>query len=82
MKTTHLARPRVSAGLGAKAVATATTRSGTQTSPTLTANSDRQVRFTPPLAFEVEEFHSRIPDDDWRHQHGVPQTLIFPSGQD
>ncbi|HTW91124.1 MAG TPA: hypothetical protein VMH22_05390 [bacterium] len=35
-------------------------------------------RLSPPFAFEVEEFHSQIPDDDWRHRHGVPQILDFP----
>ena len=79
MKTAHLSKSHVSAGRGTKVNATATTRPGPSASPTLTANSDRPVRFTPPFAFEVEEFHSQIPEENWRHRPGVPQTLDFPS---
>jgi hypothetical protein len=42
-------------------------------------DGDCRPRVTPPLAFEAEEFHSQIPDDDWRLRHGVPQTLDFPA---
>jgi hypothetical protein len=79
IKTTHLSDQHVSVGWGTKAIATATTRPGTCASPTLTADSDRQIRFTPPFAFEVEEFDSQIPEENWRYRQGVPQTLDFPS---
>ena len=79
MKTNHPSEPHVSAGRDTRASHTATTRSGPSASPTLTTNSDRQVHFTPPFAFEVEEFHSQIPEENGRHQQGVPQTLEFPS---
>ena len=55
-----------------QAAGAAETRSGA-------ASGKALPRVRPPFAFEVEEFHSQIPDDDWRHWHGVPQTLDFPS---
>lgn|GEM_PF-3204367 len=39
----------------------------------------RLPRVTPPLPFEVEEFHSEIPEENWRHRPGVSQTLDLPS---
>jgi hypothetical protein len=78
MKTTHLSDPRVSASWGTKPTVTATTRPGTDARSTLMANSERQIRFTPPFAFEVEQFHSQIPEENWRHRPGLPETLDFP----
>jgi len=36
-------------------------------------------RVMPPLPFEAEEFHSQLPEENWRHRPGLPQTLDFPS---
>jgi len=79
MKTTDLSNPRVSAGRDAKAIATAAALHGICTSPTSTAGSELRIRFTPPFAFEVEEFDSQIPEENWRYRQGLPQTLDFPS---
>lgn len=40
---------------------------------------DTLPRVTPPMPFEIEEFHSQIPEENWRHRLGVPQTLDLPS---
>ena len=39
-------------------------------------------RVTPPLPFEVEEFDSQKPEENWRYRHGMPETLDFPSVRD
>jgi hypothetical protein len=81
MKTTHMSEPHVSAGWATRANATATTRPGPSASPTLTTNSDSEIRFTLPFAFEAEEFHSQIPEENWRHRPGLPQTLNLPANR-
>lgn len=78
MKTTHLSDSHVSAGRDTRAMVSKTAHPVTHASPSLTIDGDRQVRFTPPFAFEVEEFDSQIPEENWRHRLGVPQTLDFP----
>ena len=72
MSIAHLSDLRVPGGSDRQFTAAAETRSGVATGRTLP-------RVTPPLPFEVEEFHSQIPEENWRHCPGVPQTLDFPS---
>ena len=63
---------QVSGGSGTQATETAENDSGV-------AIGSRLPRVMPPLPFEVEEFHSQIPEENWRHRPGLPQTLDFPS---
>ncbi len=79
MKTTYLSALQVSGGWGTETTAAATAHPFAHTGLTLLTNSTSQARVTPPLAFEVEEFGLQIPEENWRHRHGVPQTLDFPS---
>ena len=79
MSIVHLSDMLFSNGRGLKAVATAASRPTTCANLTATASSDRHIRVTPPLAFEVEEFDSQIPEENWRHRHGVSQTFDLPS---
>lgn len=72
MKTAHLPDLQVSGGSGTQTTAAAETCSGAATDST-------RPRVTPPLPFEVEEFHAQIPEENWRHRPGVPQTLDLPS---
>ncbi len=78
MLTTCLSGPHISANTDAESVVDAATRAGTVTWLTRFAGNDSRVRVTPPLAFEVEEFDSQIPEENWRHRQGMPQTLDFP----
>jgi hypothetical protein len=72
MNTAHLFDLRISGGSDTQATAAAETCSGA-------ASGGVRPRVMPPLPFEVEEFHSQIPEENWRHRPGVPQTLDFPS---
>lgn len=72
MNTAHLSHFQTSDGPDARTGTAAGIRSGT-------AGADTLPRVTPPMPFEVEEFHSQIPEENWRHRPGVPQTLDLPS---
>jgi 3',5'-cyclic AMP phosphodiesterase CpdA len=65
----------VSGGWGTQTIATTKVRPGIAVGTTWP-------RVTPPLPFEVEEFHTQIPEENWRYRPGVPQTLDFPSTRD
>jgi hypothetical protein len=75
MSIAHLADLPVSGGSDTQATAAAQIYSGVATSRT-------QPRVTPPLPFEVEEFDSQIPEENWRYRQGMPETLDFPSVRD
>ena len=75
MSIAHLADLPVSGGSDVQATAAAQIYSGVTTSRT-------QPRVTPPLPFEVEEFDSQIPEENWRYRQGMPETLDFPSVRD
>ena len=72
MKIMYLSDLHVSGCCGTNAIAAAKARPGVASGTSLP-------RITPPFAFEVEEFHSRLPEENWRHRLGVPQELDFPS---
>jgi hypothetical protein len=78
MNVTFLSCPHVSADRDAEPIVGVAVHAGIVTGLTRLASNGSQVRVTPPFAFEVEEFDSRLPDDDWRHRHGLPQTLDLP----
>lgn len=75
MNTAHLSHFRTSDGPDALTGTTTGIRSGA-------LGADTLPRVTPPMPFEVEEFHTQIPEENWRHRLGVPQTLGFPSARD
>jgi len=72
VRTVYPARPGSCEDLGTSAVADEETDCELVTRGLLP-------RVTPPLPFEVEEFHSQIPEENWRHRPGVLQTLDLPS---
>jgi 3',5'-cyclic AMP phosphodiesterase CpdA len=65
----------VTGGWGTQTIATTKVRHG------VTVGTTRP-RVMPPMPFEVEEFHTQIPEENWRYRLGVPQTLDFPSARD
>ena len=72
MSIAHVADRQVSDCSETQAVTAAEARTGA-------ATGGGRPRMTPPFAFESEEFSLQFPDEDWRLQHGLPQTLDFPS---
>jgi hypothetical protein len=72
MNTAHLSDLRIPGGSDTQATAAAGTCSGAVTGGV-------RPRVTPPMPFEVEEFHSQISEENWRYRPGMPQTLDFPS---
>jgi hypothetical protein len=72
VKIACLSNSQVSVDSDTQATETAENGSGV-------AIGSRLPRVMPPLPFEAEEFHSQIPEENWRHRPGLPQTLDFPS---